>query len=183
MVHASSVSLVSDGAPMSLQSAYAAFIGFEGGVGGKLTLEMYNVYAGLKGSGYVIFRTGSWDHDRGEIVEAPPKSEQETTSSPNLITRFFTEIWRRLSQPTYTIPTSNLAFGPLLKPGLFRSYTDIYRLLKLIPARIGISPRTARRAWKVSWIAVGSEQYSPTIQSAPRKTFPDLISGKVCTSF
>lgn len=131
-----------DGAPMSLQSAYAAFIGFEGGVGGKLTLEMYNVYAGLKRSGYVIFRTGSWDHDRGEIVEAPPKPEQETTSSSNLITRFFSEIWRRLSQPTYTIPASNLAFGPLLKPGLFRSYTDIYRLLKLIPTHDRTAPPT-----------------------------------------
>jgi tRNA-splicing endonuclease subunit Sen54 len=42
-----------DGAPMSLQSAYAAFIG-EGDVGGKLTLEHYNVYAGLKRSGYVV---------------------------------------------------------------------------------------------------------------------------------
>jgi tRNA-splicing endonuclease subunit Sen54 len=43
-----------DGPPMSLQSAYAAFIGFEGEVGGKLTLEHYNVYAGLKRSGYVV---------------------------------------------------------------------------------------------------------------------------------
>jgi len=122
-----------DGAPMSLQSAYAAFIGFESGVGGKLTLEMYNVYAGLKRSGYVIFRTGTWDHDRGDVVLAPPKTEEKTETGPGIITRFFSDLWRRLSEPTYHISSEQLAFGPLIKPGLYRSYNDVYRLLKLIP--------------------------------------------------
>ncbi|USP74132.1 uncharacterized protein yc1106_01406 [Curvularia clavata] len=129
-----------DGAPMSLQAAYAAFIGFEGGVGGKLTLEMYNVYAGLKRAGYVVFRTGSWDHERGDIVEVSPNSGEQTASGPGVITRFFSEIWRRLSQPTYTISPENLAFGPLIKPGLYRSYNDIYRLLKLIPTHDRTAP-------------------------------------------
>ncbi|KAE8850569.1 hypothetical protein PTNB85_00985 [Pyrenophora teres f. teres] len=122
-----------DGAPMSLQSAYAAFLGFEGGVGGKLTLEMYNVYAGLKRSGYVVFRTGTWDDDRGEVLLAPPELKEKLDSGPRIIARFFADIWRRLSQPTYAISPENLAFGPLIKPGLYRSYSDIYRLLKLIP--------------------------------------------------
>ncbi|RYO26158.1 hypothetical protein AA0113_g12536, partial [Alternaria arborescens] len=131
-----------DGAPMSLQSAYAAFIGFESGVGGKLTLEMYNVYAGLKRSGYVIFRTGTWDDDRGDIVQAPPPAAAQPSSRPSIVTRFFTEVWRRLSQPEHPISAEALAFGPLVKPGLYRSYNDIYRLLKLIPTHDRSSPPT-----------------------------------------
>jgi tRNA-splicing endonuclease subunit Sen54 len=118
-----------DGPPMSLQAAYAAFIGFEGGVGGKLTLEMYNVYAGLKRSGFVVFRTGMWDEDRGEALA----QVSNTTPTTGILTRFFSDIWRRLSQPSYTITTESLNFGPLIKPGLFRSYDDIYRLLQIIP--------------------------------------------------
>ncbi|EAT85856.2 hypothetical protein SNOG_07205 [Parastagonospora nodorum SN15] len=111
---------IEDGAPMSLQAAYAAFIGFEGGVGGKLTLEMYNVYAGLKRSGYVVFRTGTWNEHRGDIVPAPAASpDQDTKTQPTIFTRFFTDQY---------------ALGPLIKPGLYRSYADIYRLLHLIPS-------------------------------------------------
>jgi tRNA-splicing endonuclease subunit Sen54 len=128
-----------DGAPMSLQAAYAAFIGFEGGVGGKLTLEMYNVYAGLKRSGYVVFRTGTWNDDRGDIVLGKP-NEEPGKAQPNMITRFFTDIWRRISQPTHSITPEQLAFGPLVKPGLYRSYADIYRLLHLIPSHDRTSP-------------------------------------------
>jgi tRNA-splicing endonuclease subunit Sen54 len=121
------------GAPMSLQAAYAAFVGFEGGVGGKLTLEMYNVYAGLKRSGYVVFRTGTWNDDRGDLLPFS-KTPAQAKSQPNIFTRFFTEIWHRISQPTHTTSPEQLAFGPLVKPGLYRSYNDIFRLLALIPS-------------------------------------------------
>lgn len=133
-----------DGAPMSLQSAYAAFLGFEGGLGGKLTLEMYNVYAGLKRSGYVVFRTGAWSQDRGDVVLAHPPSQHESSSAsqPSIFTRFFADLWRRLSQPDCTPTTADLAFGPMIKPGLYRSYTDIYRLLKLIPTHSRTTPPT-----------------------------------------
>lgn len=128
-----------DGAPMSLQSAYAAFIGFEGGVGGKLTLEMYNVYAGLKRSGYVVFRTGSWGEDRGELL-LRQDAQQDQKEQSSIFTRFFSDIWRWLSQPTHTITAQSLAFGPLIKPGLFRNYADIYRLLKIIPTHDRTAP-------------------------------------------
>ncbi|KAJ9632373.1 tRNA-splicing endonuclease subunit sen54 [Taxawa tesnikishii (nom. ined.)] len=39
------------GVPMSLQGAYAAFIGLEGDVGGSLTFERYSVYTALKRMG------------------------------------------------------------------------------------------------------------------------------------
>lgn len=133
---------IEDGPPMSLQGAYAAFIGFEGGVGGKLTLEMYTVYAGLKRSGYIVFRTGSWDDDRGPIQLPEATSHGEGKIQPGIITRFFAEIWRRISTPNYSVPEENLHFGPLIKPGLYRSYADIYRLLNLIPTTDRATPPT-----------------------------------------
>ncbi|KAF1951435.1 tRNA splicing endonuclease-like protein subunit, partial [Byssothecium circinans] len=122
-----------NGAPMSLQGAYAAFLGFEEGVGGKLTMEMWIVYAGLKRAGYVVFRHGDWDDDRAELQPLKPTASSKEDQQPRLISRFFTEIWRRISQPTYAVQPENLAFGPLIKPGLYRSYADIFRLLNLIP--------------------------------------------------
>jgi tRNA-splicing endonuclease subunit Sen54 len=131
---------IEDGAPMSLQAAYAAFIGFEGGVGGKLTMEMYNVYAGLKRSGYVVFRTGTWNDDRGDIVPDSQKSNEQQQPQPSIFISFFTDLWRRISQPTHTITPEQYALGPLIKPGLYRSYADIYRLLHLIPTHDRTSP-------------------------------------------
>jgi tRNA-splicing endonuclease subunit Sen54 len=129
--------------PMSLQAAYAAFIGFEGGVGGKLTLEMYTVYAGLKRSGYVVFRTGAWDDERAELQLPDPKQLEAGSAKGGYWTRFFSEIWRRISQPSSIAPSADaLRFGPLMKPGLYRSYADIYRLLQIIPTHDRRSPPT-----------------------------------------
>jgi tRNA-splicing endonuclease subunit Sen54 len=114
-----------DGAPMSLQAAYAAFIGYEEGVGGKLTLEMYNVYAGLKRSGYVLFRTGTWDEDRGDLLVQDFNAQDAAKAGPGIFTRFFSEIWRRISQPTYSIAPENLSFGIEATPtssGLCKSF-------------------------------------------------------------
>ncbi|PVI07216.1 hypothetical protein DM02DRAFT_609190 [Periconia macrospinosa] len=127
------------GAPMSLQGAYAAFLGFEGGVGGKLTLEMYIVYAGLKRAGYVVFRHGNWDDDRGELEHLAPTASEKDAGS-GIVSRFFAQLWRRITHPTHTIPAANLAFGPLIKPGLYRSHAEIYRLLHLIPAPAKFTP-------------------------------------------
>lgn len=133
---------IEDGVPMSLQAAYSAFIGFEEGVGGKLTLEMYSVYAGLKRAGYIVFRTGTWDDNRGELQPLSALAQKENQATPGIISRFFTEIWRRLSQPTHTVGPKDLAFGPLIKPGLYRSYADIYRLLKVVPTHDYTAPPT-----------------------------------------
>ncbi|KAF2704502.1 hypothetical protein K504DRAFT_506983 [Pleomassaria siparia CBS 279.74] len=119
-------------APMSLQAAYAAFIGFEGGIGGKLTLEMYTVYAGLKRSGYIVFRTGTWDDERAELQY--PNLEKGKSTKRSSWSSYFSEVWQRLSKPSIPpLTASALQFGPLLKPGLYRNYADIYRLLQTIP--------------------------------------------------
>ncbi|KAJ4296430.1 tRNA-splicing endonuclease subunit sen54 [Kalmusia sp. IMI 367209] len=130
------------GAPMSLQGAYAAFLGYEEGVGGKLTMEMYTVYSGLKRSGYVVFRHGSWDDDRAELQPLVPKAQEQDKSKGGYWTRFFAEVWRRISQPSYAVPQQNMAYGPLVRPGLYRSYADIYRLLSLIPSHDRAAPPT-----------------------------------------
>ncbi|RAL62653.1 hypothetical protein DID88_004498 [Monilinia fructigena] len=49
-----------DGAPMSLQAAYAMLVGLDG-ERGKISLERYNVYANLKRNGYVVMRGPDWD--------------------------------------------------------------------------------------------------------------------------
>jgi tRNA-splicing endonuclease subunit Sen54 len=128
-----------DGAPMSLQSAYSAFLGFEGGVGGKLTLEMFIVYSGLKRSGYFVFRAGCWDDDRGTLL--PPSLDQGQGKTPlRYLSGFFAEIWRRISTRRYSISKEGLSYGPLIKPGLYRSYADIFRLFQLIPTHDHSAP-------------------------------------------
>ncbi|KAF2189570.1 tRNA splicing endonuclease-like protein subunit [Zopfia rhizophila CBS 207.26] len=124
------------GVPMSLQGAYAAFIGFEGGVGGKLTLEMYTVYAGLKRAGFIVFRAGDWDDERLPIqYNEQDARDGDKVKSGNWAFGFVAEIWRRLSRKETEVPADRLKCGPLLGSGLYRSYADIYRLLQVIPTR------------------------------------------------
>lgn len=130
-----------EGAPMSLQGAYAAFLGYEAGVGGKLTMEMYTVYAGLKRSGYVVFRHGTWDDDRAEVqplVASNPREQEQKKGG--YWSHFWSEIWRRMTQPSYIVMPENLAYGPLVKPGLYRSYADIFRAMSLIPSHRATPP-------------------------------------------
>lgn len=131
-----------EGAPMSLQGAYAAFLGYEAGVGGKLTMEMYTVYSGLKRSGYVVFRHGSWDGERADIQSLTAKPQDQLAKKNGYWTSFWSEIWHRISQPAYTISPESLAYGPLVRPGLYRSYADIYRALSLIPSHDRTAPPT-----------------------------------------
>lgn len=110
-----------EGTPMSLQAAYAMFIG-EDGEKGKVSLERYTVYANLKRMGYVVFRAPEWDPSKpGEVqkYEAAPTS----TSIFNwLFGNFFAA--KEIEHASY---------GPLVKPGMYRSYNAIYRHLAIIP--------------------------------------------------
>ncbi|OCK86449.1 tRNA splicing endonuclease-like protein subunit [Lepidopterella palustris CBS 459.81] len=129
------------GVPMSLQGAYAAFIGMEDGVGGKLTLEMYNVYAGLKRSGYIVFRTGDWkDEARTLNLTSVAKSDTENINTKHWSLGLFADMWNRLSTREASNSANRLALGPLVTPGIYRSYSDIYRLLELIPTHDRSTP-------------------------------------------
>lgn len=104
------------GIPMSLQGAYAAFIGME--QPGGLTLEEYTVYAGLKRAGYTVIRAPAV----ATIELAMPKSDAEVPSV-NAISRLFADFWKRIVNMEPEHPESRLKDGPLVTPGLYRSYS------------------------------------------------------------
>lgn len=106
------------GITMSLQGAYAALLGEEGLRGGSLTLDRYLVYAGLKRSGFVVLRA--------EGLEKMPLLNKASLSRASnmwtlsdmygwlykLVLKSWTEKSARETQRT----------GPLVTPGLYRSY-------------------------------------------------------------
>lgn len=103
---------------MSLQAAYVYLLGNRG-----LTLERYMVFAGLKRLGYVVQRAKEWypeDYDKGYV--APRQLERLGT---------FAQFYRYLFEAEITERPQR---GPLVAPGLYRSYASIYRLLTIIPA-------------------------------------------------
>jgi len=106
--------LAYEGLPMSLQGAYAAFIGMSTG----LTLEMYTVYAGLKRAGYSVIR----NDEIGKQFPLPQITYWKYLGS----------MWERLWQESSRSQTKRMALGPLIAPGLYRNYQDVYRRLSLI---------------------------------------------------
>ncbi|PGG98745.1 hypothetical protein AJ79_08765 [Helicocarpus griseus UAMH5409] len=125
------------GVPMSLQAAYACFIGR-----GALSLDRYIVYAGLRRGGYTVIRAPTWDEGKGEagVVEKPatvpttnravelyaPAEARSEGGLISLLTRFFNSIYKPR-------PTGCIAHGPVIGLGIHRSYHDIYRALSIIP--------------------------------------------------
>ena len=103
-----------DGVPMSLQAAYALLIGEEGEKG-KVTMDRYTVYANLKRTGYVVLR-------KAEEPISPP--EQSWSLFKWLIGAYSVEKPEK--------PVKHQPYGPLVRPGLYRSYDDIYRQLAVI---------------------------------------------------
>lgn len=128
--------------PLSLQGAYAALIDKSG-----LTLERFQVYANLRRNGYVIQRAPTWhgpaDNSSGLqarneyfVAEAEDFMALHTTPRSSvtepLIFRLFSWLYRPMPKPSIT-QCYNTVIGPLVGPGLFRSYGDIFRQLYLIP--------------------------------------------------
>lgn len=109
-----------EGLPMSLQGAYAAFIGMEYSVDGHLTLERYIVYAALKRSGYIITRAESWEGAK-QVDHSADK-----LPSPSLFWNFglFRNLWKFLLPTSRRGPNPGAALGPLVAPGLYRHYSE-----------------------------------------------------------
>ena len=103
---------------MSLQAAYTFLVGALG-----LTVERFNVYAGLKRSGYVVLRGLAWYEGDEERDYPVPKMLAE-------VKRGWARWWSMLfeGEPPKTAP-----LGPLIGNSLYRSYNDVYRLLSVIP--------------------------------------------------
>ncbi|KAL9622552.1 MAG: hypothetical protein Q9160_003049 [Pyrenula sp. 1 TL-2023] len=127
-----------DGAvPMSLQAAYARLIG-----NGGLTLERFTVYCALKRLGYVLIRAATWDDadsdpNGGELMRLPETESRESQAKtiPSN-TGFLNGFVRRLFPFLFPAspPPGDRRYGPLIMPGLYRSYNDIFRALALIPS-------------------------------------------------
>lgn len=121
--------------PFSLQAAYATFVGRSG-----LNMDRWLVYSGLRRLGYIVQRAPTW-HDyehtpsNGHMSNStsptsPTPTHTKTSSPPSLLSRllsFIANPHRGIASP---------AHGPLLAPGLYRSYNDIFRGLSLIPYHI-----------------------------------------------
>lgn len=113
-----------EGIPMSLQEAYAMFIGRDGEKG-KVSLERYTVYANLKRTGYVVFRAPDWDPNYSGMshgLSTTKAVEQPQSIFTWLFGRFFVEEG-----------TEHAPYGPLVKPGMYRSYNAIYQQVAIIP--------------------------------------------------
>jgi tRNA-splicing endonuclease subunit Sen54 len=121
--------------PMSLQGAYASFIGKSG-----LTLERYIVYAGLRRSGYTVVRAPTWSEEdvglNGHARLPPLPLELAQTLRPSSsilsnVSRLIHRLVQYLFKPDQSKACPSL--GPLVAPGLYRNYNDIFRALSLIP--------------------------------------------------
>ncbi|RMZ91893.1 hypothetical protein DV736_g881, partial [Chaetothyriales sp. CBS 134916] len=179
--------------PMSLQGAYASFIGKSG-----LTLERYLVYAGLKRSGYVVQRAPTWDDESDGHVNgnANHHSQPPAPAPPPTSAIISSRTTRTLSPPVSLIHrlllwlinprigTSNPCVGPLLAPGLYRNYNDVFRALALIPyhSTTAVNPLQAtcpatrtlpKSPFTISWLV-----YKPS--TSYRKSAPPSPDYRVC---
>jgi len=107
------------GVPMSLQGAYAAFIGREDEMGNALTFERYSVYAGLKRTGYIVHRAPTWDGPGENPSEDCLPPLPNSTWGLGL----FATGWRSLFASRRS-SSEEQKEGPLVSSGLYRSYGE-----------------------------------------------------------
>lgn len=111
-----------EGLPMSLQGAYAAFVGMGDSAESDLTMERYIVYAGLKRSGYIVTRADSWNGGK-HIAPAADVFSSPSVLGPFWSSSLFGSLWKRLLRPSSPQPNPHTSLGPLVVPGLYRSYS------------------------------------------------------------
>ncbi|KAJ5584889.1 uncharacterized protein N7459_004689 [Penicillium hispanicum] len=114
--------------PMSLQAAYACFIGR-----GGLTLERYSVFTGLRRLGYTVMRAPGWDDD-ALPSEASEANHVDAYVSPQRrgagLSGILGSLFNWIHDPKSTAST---AAGPVVGCGIHRNYVDVYRRLATIP--------------------------------------------------
>lgn len=116
--------------PMSVQGAYAAFIGMEHDGPGALTLDRYVIYAGLKRNGYAVYRAEGWDGtvqvwNEGQKGNTSERSKGGNTWGMGL----FGDLWTRTFSQDGPASLEEAAQGPLVPPGLYRSYGELFHHL------------------------------------------------------
>jgi tRNA-splicing endonuclease subunit Sen54 len=168
--------------PMSLQAGYALLIGDDSNKG-KVSLDRYTVYTNLKRAGYVVLRAPEWDPNAPG--PSPEPAVATTTESPSIFTWLFGKIFAEEQ-------FERAAYGPLVKPGMYRSYNSIYRQIAIIPRHkpsptpASVSPnpelpyRVVFNLWKPSRIPTfaksspGAPDFRMAITDARLSTVPTL---------
>ncbi|KAK6345967.1 tRNA-splicing endonuclease subunit sen54 [Orbilia blumenaviensis] len=120
--------------PMSVQAVYAAALGATGG------LERYQVYANLKRSGYIVFRDPDAQFDDlfrnvGYEYKAPPSAGKGW----NL---WGLGIFESLFNGTFWGSRKGDPFRPILAPGAYRSYAEMYMRLAIPRKEVTWTPTT-----------------------------------------
>ncbi|KAL2192412.1 hypothetical protein P885DRAFT_64957 [Corynascus similis CBS 632.67] len=118
------------GFPLSLQAAYALLIGGDG-ERGKVSLQKFQVYSNLKRCGYNVLR-------------APPTIKHAAVPT-SATTTPLTTIWQWFASLLTAAP-QHPPYGPLVRPGLYRSYAPIYRQMALLPRHVPSPTTTAQSA-------------------------------------
>lgn len=113
------------GVPMSFQAAYALLIG-QDGERGKVSLEKYQVYANLRRTGYKIMRATVMPLPPDPGPSPPPQS---------LLQWLFSLLPAHKPQDPHSHHHPP-PYGPLVKPGLYRSYNPIFAQLALIQRHV-----------------------------------------------
>jgi tRNA-splicing endonuclease subunit Sen54 len=170
-----------EGVPLSLQAAYSLLIG-EDGARGKVSLERYTVYSNLKRTGYVVFKAPEYN----PIISG---KEQGYQAIQEPAANIFTWLFGRL----FAKEIEHAKFGPLVKPGMYRSYDSIYQQIAIIPRHkpsaipTGLSPssenpfRVVYLLWKASRIPTfaksnpGNPDFRVAIADARSSSVPSLV--------
>ncbi|CAI6098547.1 unnamed protein product [Clonostachys chloroleuca] len=108
------------GLPLTLEAAYTLLVGFEG-ERGKTTFSKYHVFTHLKRGGFNILRAP-------QNPELP--SESRAASPPWYGISLWQSLFSFLSLRQEPKVNSQ---GPLVAPGLYRTYHSIYQQLAIIP--------------------------------------------------
>jgi tRNA-splicing endonuclease subunit Sen54 len=185
--------------PMSVQGAYASFIGKD-----SLTLERYSVYAGLKRAGYIVQRAPTWhdtDPPQGNghgddivpsptalIPTTPPSSLSSNTCPPRGISNIATIIHKLVSYLFHPQRGESCpSLGPLVAPGLYRNYTDLFRALALIPYHDASSTTTTNSSQAQNQSQTPQAPYrihfhvwKPATSSTYKKTSPPPPDYRIC---
>ncbi|KAH8816251.1 tRNA-splicing endonuclease subunit sen54 N-term-domain-containing protein [Xylogone sp. PMI_703] len=172
-----------EGVPMSLQATYALLIG-DDNEDGKISLDRYNVYANLKRTGYVVSRAP--DPERLSIGNNGALRDRDMKDATGLFGWLFGAIFAKPAAQQHA------PYGPLVKPGMYRSYNAIYQQIAIIPRHQPVavlaSPASAPEApfsvffeiWKPSRIPTfaksnpGQPDFRVAIVDAHAQSLPSL---------
>jgi tRNA-splicing endonuclease subunit Sen54 len=109
---------VDEGVPMSLQAAYAFLIGRDEQKG-KVSLDRYTVYTNLRRNGYAVLRAPERHATMAGEIQ---KTQHVPNSTENLFIWLFGRFFSSNPPP----------FGPLVRPGMYKSYNTIYQQIAII---------------------------------------------------